>query len=431
MVEESRVGEIRVRLASAGMPSGGAVGYEIFDKSNMGMTDFLQKLNYRRALEGELMRTISGLSEVAAARVHIVMPEQKLFVEDETSPTASVVVKLRAGTSLGKHKVHGIQQLVASGVEGLTPENVTLLDYTGALLSETPGGDPTIALTGRQLDLQKSVESYLQAKAQTLLDGVIGPNRSIVRVNAQLNFEKVERTIEEYDPDNLAIVSQEKMEETTTDNSNTAEGGSSGSEIRKDNTIVNYEVNKTVQHIVEETGNIDKLSVSVIVDGKYEADPETGESVYSSRSPEEISQLSTAVRNAVGVDDDRQDSFEMVSVQFDRQYFQEEREQLDQLEQRQFLMDVGIKALQIFGIIIGLLILRRYWRKLVKTIKSWVPPAPKQPAPVRVRSSGGDEEEPEPLDTEQRKAKLTDQMTSVAKEKPDEIAKVIRTMMIE
>jgi flagellar M-ring protein FliF len=294
-----------------------------------------------------------------------------------------------------------------------------------------PMNDPTVALTGRQLDLQKAVESYLQAKAQSLLDGVIGPSRSIVRVNAQLNFEKVERTIEEYDPNNLAIVSQEKLEETTTDNSNTSEGGSSGSETRKDNTIVNYEVNKTVQHIIEETGNIEKLSVSVIVDGKYGANPETGETVYSTRSPEEISQLSTAVRNAVGVDDDRQDSFEMVSVQFDRQYFQQEQEQLDQLEQRQFLMDVGVKALQIFGIIIGLLILRRYWRKLVNTIKSWVPPAPRQPAPAHVRSSGGDEEKPEPIEPEQRKARLTDQMTTVAKEKPDEIAKVIRTMMIE
>ncbi len=431
MVEESRVGEVRVRLASAGLPSGGSVGYEIFDKSNLGMTDFLQKLNYRRALEGELMRTIAGLSEVAAARVHIVMPEQKIFIEDETPPTASVVVKLRAGAALNKSNVRGIQQLVASGVEGLSAENVTLLDYTGSLLSEPPGNDPALALTGRQLDLQKGVESYLQAKAQSLLDGVIGPNRSIVRVNAQLNFEKVERTIEEYDPDNLAIVSQEKTEESTTDNSNTAEGGSAGSEIRKDNSIVNYEVNKTVEHIVEETGNIEKLSVSVIVDGKYEIDETTGESVYSTRSPEEISQLSTAVKNAVGVDDQRQDSFEMVSVQFDRQYFQEEREQLDQLEQRQFLMDVGIKALQIFGIIIGLLILRRYWRKLVKTIKDWVPPAPQQPTPARSQPTAGEEQPTEALEQEQRKARLTDQMTNVAKEKPDEIAKVIRTMMIE
>jgi flagellar M-ring protein FliF len=429
-IEESKIGEARVRLASAGLPSGGAMGYEIFDKSTMGMTEFVQKLNFRRALEGELTRTISSLSEVASARVHIVMPEQKLFVEDEIAPTASVVVKLRAGARLDPRKVNGIQQLVASGVEGLHAENVTILDYAGNLLSPAASGDPVAMLSARQLDLQKSVESYLQNKAQSLLDGVIGPGRSLVRVNAKLNFEQVEKTVEEYDPDNLAIVSQERNEETTSDNSATAEGGNAGSQVKKENTITNYEVNKTVQRIIAETGNIEKLTLSVIVDGKYGPPAEEGgEPAFTPRSTEEISQLSGALKNAVGYDDNRHDSFEMVSVQFDRDYFKDEQSELDKLEQRNFFMDIGMKALKVIGLVIAFLFIRKMWKKIVSAVKAWVPPPPPPPKPAPVQRI---EDEPaEPIMPEKRKPKLTDQMSEVAKERPEEIAKVIRTMMIE
>jgi len=428
-VPAGKIGEVRVRLASAGVPSGGVIGYEIFDRTSIGTTDFVQKLNYRRALEGELMRTISGLSEVAAARVHIVIPQEKLFVEDEIPATASVVLKLRAGARLDKRKVNGIMQLVAAGVEGLRPENVTMLDYSGNLLSPNTAADPTVALSGRQLELQKAVESYLQSKAQSLLDRVIGPGRSIVRINAELNFEQVEKTIEEYDPDNLTIVSQERNEEVITDNSSTGDGGTTGSQTKKDNSIINYEVNRTVQHIVAQTGNIKRLMLSVVVDGKYAppAEGEETEPVFTPRSAEELGQLSSVVRTAVGLDEDRGDSFEMVSVQFDRQYFKDEQEQLDKLEQRNFFMNIGKKVLQVLGLLVALLILRRIWKKVVAAVKAWVPPAPprRKPPPLI-------EEEPiEPIIPEKRKPKLVDQMSEVAKERPDEIAKVIRTMMME
>jgi len=429
-IAEGKIGEARVRLASAGLPSGGAIGYEIFDKSSMGMTEFVQKLNYRRALEGELMRTISGLSEVAAARVHIVIPEQKLFVEDEIPATASVVVKLRAGARLDKRKINGIMHLVSAGVEGLQAEHVTILDYSGNLLSPTAADDQTMAVSGRQLDLQKAVESHLQSKAQSLLDGVIGPGRAIVRVNAELNFEQVEKTIEEYDPDNLAIVSQELNEETTTDNSSTAEGGSAGSQIRKDNSIVNYEVNRTVQHIVAQTGNIEKLTVSMIIDGKYTPSEEgdEGEPVFNPRSPEELDQLSSAVKNAVGLTEERGDNFEIVCIQFDREYFKDEQERLDKLEQRNFLIDIGMKALKVLGLVVAFLIVRRLWKKLVTAIKAWVPAAPPS---QKASTPMIEDEKMEPLAAQIRKAKLSDQMSEVAKERPEEIAKVIRTMMIE
>ncbi len=431
-VADGKVGEIRVRLAAAGLPSGGVIGYELFDKSSMGMTEYIQKLNYRRALEGELTRTISGLSEVAAARVHIVIPEQKLFVEDEVPPTASVVIKLRAGAHLDKRKVNGIMQLVAASIEGLHPENVTLLDYGGNLLSPNQAGDPSVTLSARQLDLQKSVESYLQAKAQSLLDGVLGPNRAIVRANAKLNFERVEKTIEEYDPDNPAILSQERNEETSSDNSKTIDGATSGGQNRKDNSVINYEINKTVQHIVAETGNIKKLSVSVIVDGIYTAvEGGDGDPVFAPRSPEELGRLESVVKNAVGFDETRQDGFEIVSIQFDREYFKQEQQELDALEQRNFYMDLGYKALQGLGILLALFILFRFWKKTTRMIKEWIPPAPPKAKPAPLKAPTIEDEVAEPIQAEKRKLKLTDQMTQVAQDRPDEIAKVIRTMMIE
>ena len=430
-VPDEKVGEVRVRLASAGVPSGGAVGYELFDKTTMGTTEFVQKLNYRRALEGELMRTIAGLSEVAAARVHIVIPEKHLFVEDEVPPTASIVVKLRPGAQLDKRKLTGIMQLVAASVEGLQPEHVTVLDYAGNLLSPMGAGDPEVALSARQLDLQKSVEAYLQTKAQSLLDGVVGPGKSIVRVNAELNFEKVDKTVEQYDPDNLAMVSQEQNEETSSDNATTAEGGGSGGKTTKTNTITNYETNKTVQHIIAQTGNIERLSVSVIVDGKPGAKPageaETPE--FTPRSTEELDRLSSVVKNALGYSADRKDDFQIVSVLFDREDFKEEQKQLDKLDKRQLVFDVGKKVLQVLAILAALFVLRRIVKKALAAIKNWVPPSP--PRPVRAAVPTIEEEPMELIVPEKRKAKLTDQMSQVAKERPAEIARVIRTLMIE
>ena len=430
-VPEEKVGEMRVRLASAGIPSGGAMGYELFDKTSLGMTEFVQKLNYRRALEGELTRTIAGLSEVAAARVHIVIPEKHLFVEDEVSPTASVVVKLRPGSALDKRKLNGIMQLVASGVEGLRPENVAVLDYAGNLLSPVGGSDPAVTLSARQLDLQKSVESYLQTKAQSLLDGVVGPGKSIVRVNAELNFEKVDKTIEQYDPDNLAMVSQESNEETSSDNSTNSEGGGTGGQTTKTNTITNYETNKTVQHIVAETGNIKRLSVSVIVDGKPGARPagEGAEPEFTPRPTEELDRLSTVVKSAVGYNPERKDDFQIVSVLFDREDFKEEQKQLDKLDKRQFFMDIGKKVFQVGLVIAALFILRRILKRAMMAIKNWAPPPP--PKQVRASFPSIEEEPVEPILPERRKAKLSDQMGQVARERPAEIAKVIRTLMMD
>jgi len=214
MVSSDDVYKVRISLASQGLPRSGNIGYAIFDKSNLGMTEFLQNLNFRRALEGELMKTIMQLSDVQAARVHIVMPKDRLFKEDKQEATASIVLKLRTPGGLSKSQMAGITHLVASSVEGLKPQNVSIIDYNGELLSSQNGSDPLAGLTSSQLDVRKNVEQYLEKKAQSMLDGVIGQGRSIVRVTAELDFQQVEKTNEIYDPNSAVVRSEEKTDES-------------------------------------------------------------------------------------------------------------------------------------------------------------------------------------------------------------------------
>ena len=184
-VPSGRVYEVRLDMASQNLPRGGTVGYEIFDKTNLGMTDFLQKVNYHRALEGELTKTIMELREVQAARVHLVIPERRLFKEDRKNPTASVLLKLSSSARLNQRQIEGITNLVASSVEGLAPEHITIVDYNGNLLSSHTENDPLMQLSAHQLALQKQVEGYLEQKAQSLLDQVLGPRQQQAQVGRQ------------------------------------------------------------------------------------------------------------------------------------------------------------------------------------------------------------------------------------------------------
>lgn len=431
MVPVNQVHDLRLRLAAAGLPRGGSVGFEIFDKSNLGVTDFLQKVNYRRALEGELAKSISSLAEVSAARVHIVLPENRLFSEDQKPTTASVILKVGA-VRLDRGKVAGITHLVASAVEGLEPGRVTVLDQNGNLLSS--GDDESLAngASNSQLELQKNVENYLQDKAQSLLDGVLGAKRSIVRVNAQLNFEQAEKTIEEYDPDNLAIVSQQTTTEKTKDNATTPEGGGQGGEGTTETNLTNYEVSKTVQRIVSAVGTIERLTVSVIVDGVPQAAGAAGGDTAPAmmpRSQEELDNIGALVKAAVGLQPDRNDHIEVLSVPFDNTGMEEERQELEKIEQRNFYYDIATKVGYALAILAGAFIALRIFKKATRALKSLVPPLPARAYNSEVPSI--EDEDPSDVTPQRRKVKLTDQMARAAKEKPDEVARVIKTMMTE
>jgi flagellar M-ring protein FliF len=439
-VPADKVYQARISLASEGLPRAANMGYSIFDQNNLGMTDFLQNLNFRRALEGELTRTIMQLREVQAARVHIVMPKERLFKRDQKDATASVVLKL-TGAGISKRQVAGISHLVAASVEGLKPSNITIVDYDGNLLSSNQDADPVAGLTASQLEVRKQVETYLEDKAQSMLDGVLGPSSAIVRVNADLNFQQVERTAENYDPNNQVV----RSEERTTTSSSTAEktqeeNESSGNED-SESTITNYEINKTVEHIVNAIGTIERLSVAVMVDGTYDEVEGAGglETVYQPRSQEELDRLGAIVKNAVGFDGTRNDQIEMVNIAFDRRNLENDQDALDSMYMRQFYWDIAKKIGLVLLVLLLLFYLKKKSSKLFKALGSIMPAPTPRPRPV---TAGGDsEEEIPPLEQEddgsnavrpaKRKPRLVDQMQRTAHDKPEEIAKVIRTLMIE
>ncbi|MFN3694184.1 MAG: flagellar basal-body MS-ring/collar protein FliF, partial [Ignavibacterium sp.] len=243
-VPKDKLYETRLELAGKGIPTSGTIGYELFDKSTMGMSDFMQKLNYKRALEGELARTILGQDGVEGARVHIVFPERTIFRDEQKQPTASIVLKLRDNYKLQRTSAMAIVNLVASAVEGLSTNNITLIDTHGRLLwKEDSDGTMTIS-SGKQYEIKNSVETYLAQKAQTILDNVLGYGNALVQVNAELNFDQVEKTMELYDPESQVVVSEQTLK-----SSNVGKAIGDTSAQSTENVTTNYEISKTVQRV--------------------------------------------------------------------------------------------------------------------------------------------------------------------------------------
>ena len=307
LVPENQVHRLRVDLAAKGVPSSGVVGFEIFDGKQYGLTEFLQNVNFKRALEGELTKSIESLQGIQSARVHLVMPKPSIFNKISTQSTASVVLRLGRGARLADTQINGIQSLVAGSVENLGPEGVSVIDHNGKVLSSQVG-DEAAGRGQTQLALRREVESHLVEKAGSMLDKVLGPGRSIVRVDATLNFEKIDSQREFYDPQGSVVRSEERTEKNEP-----ATGGTD------ENSITNYEINRTVEHVISDVGGIKSLSVAVFVDGNYEVSAEGGEPVYQPLSEEEMGQLRRVVKTAVGLSTVRGDQIEVVNMQFRQQ----------------------------------------------------------------------------------------------------------------
>lgn len=341
LVPSAQVHDLRLQLASQGLPHGGGVGFEIFDRSTLGMSEFVQKLNYRRAVQGELGRTIAQMPEVERARVHLAIPERRLFSSEAERPRASVILSVRGGNVLSKTQVQGIVHLVASSVEGLHTKDVTVVDGHGQLLSGSASED-TARLTGTQLEYQRSIEKDIETRIQSMLERIVGANKAVVRVSSVVDFRQVETTEERYDPNGQVVRSEQRSQEKAAGTSGTPGGGvpgvasnvppnqeaepaqSSSNNSQTKNETVNYELSRTVSKIVEPTGMIKKLSVAVLVDGHYDAAGAEGEKAgnaegakkYTPRTPEEMKQIEDIVKKAMGYQADRQDEVEVVNVQF-------------------------------------------------------------------------------------------------------------------
>lgn len=423
-VPRSDIYEVRLKLASEGLPRSGSVGYEIFDKSNLGMTEFLQKVNFRRALEGEIARSISSIRGVQSARVHIVIPESRLFREAQKEATASVVLSLGGAGGISSSQVEGIVYLVSSSVEGLMPDKITILDSSGRLLSRKQSGGALGALSASQLDLRKQVESYLEEKALSMLDPVVGSGKAVIRISAKLNFKQVEETIESFDPDNPTIRSEERItEKSSEENSNPDDRGKNITNSIE-NVVTNYEINRTVQHVVNSVGNIEKLWVSILVDGVYEeVEGEGGiQEQYAPRSREELDQIASIVKGAVGFDARRNDLLEIASAPFTRQ---------DYDYSEPFFSNQRIDEwLRIGGKLVFLALAAIIFFKARKRFAEFMK---RQSIEAKRRAAHRETQRKreELIPRLQDEPQLADHLKEIAKQKPDEIAKVVKTMMAE
>lgn len=319
-VPSAQVSELRLELAATGIPHGGGVGFEIFDNKVFGATEFDQQLNYRRALQGELSRTINSLDEIQQSRVHIVLPKESLFVEKQKKPTAAVTIKLKAGRKLKEAQIDGIGHLVASSVEGLSSDDVIIVDNKGTILSKRQGDSRLARLSSSQIEYQRNIEKDMENQIQTLLENVVGQGKAVVRVNADLDFKITEKTEETYDPESPVIRStQKQVDKATGPVPNKASGNadSTGPEKEKTDETVNYEINKTISKTVMSVGEIKKISIAVLVDGIYTKN-DKGEATYQERTKKEIESFDDLVRKSSGFNSQRGDQVVVSSMPFNR-----------------------------------------------------------------------------------------------------------------
>ncbi|MGC1068502.1 flagellar basal-body MS-ring/collar protein FliF [Pantoea agglomerans] len=365
MVPEANVHELRLRLAQQGLPKGGSVGFELLDKEKFGISQFSEQVNYQRALEGELARTIESLGPVKSARVHLAMPKPTLFVREQKAPSASVTLTLQPGRALDEGQIQAIAHMVSSSVAGLPPGNVTVVDQTGRLLtrSDSAGRD----LNDAQLKYASEVEARYQQRIEAILNPILGQGNVHAQVTAQINFDTAEQTDEKYQPNanpsNSAIRSRQTSTSdqsgspypggvpgalsnqpapantapVTTPNNNAANGQNANGQnangqnnaannanqttstaaasagptnSRRDDTV-NYELDRTIRHTKVNVGDVQRLSVAVVVN--FRAD-DKGKAV--ALNEQQLKQIEDLTREAMGYSQNRGDSINVVNSQF-------------------------------------------------------------------------------------------------------------------
>lgn len=357
-VVHKEVGRARMLLASEGLPSNGTIGYEIFDKKqSFGTTNFVQNINQLRALEGELARTISTLEAVRTARVHIVLPERELFSRDDRQATASVFVNIRNQSQIGPEQILGMQHLVAAAVPQLKPHNIAIIDANGNLLAKAGEQEGKATTASSATDMRAKYEQRMAQEIEDMLSRIVGHGKVRATVTADLDFNMTTRNAEIYDPEGQVVRSTQNVSEEEIDNTGASanavtvqnnlpglpnqgagDAGAPGSSNTRNEEVVNYEITKTIENTVTESGEVQRLSIAVIIDGKYVEDKEAmdaaraaaeeeGEEVdeeteaepilkYEPRNDNEMAQIRRLISSAVGLDEDRGDTLEVINMQF-------------------------------------------------------------------------------------------------------------------
>lgn len=440
-VPTSNVHEVRLQLASEGLPQGGGVGFELFDKTSFGLTDFAQKLNYQRALEGELARTINQLSAVEQSRVHIVIPKPELYTENEKPATASVVLKLRPGGQLKGEQIRGICNLVAGSVEGLKPDNVTIIDTNGNILSDVGvAGESGLATraTASQLEMQLNYQKNLEGSVQALLDQVLGHSKAAVRVNAEMDWDQVESNAETFSPNGAPAQVRSSHETTerysgspgdlvggipgvssnvpsylgaagTIASSDTITGSVGAGYERVDKTN-NYELSKVVARTVKAPGTVKRLSVAVLLDN-----------VADEAQIQKVEQLVSA---AVGLDQNRGDKITVASMPFDRTYYEEQAKAMEEAQRFNLYFDIAKPAIALIALVVMVL----FVRSLSRSLK---PRAPELDEKLAPRGTTVTVSKPQVEELEQRRDIMQEQIRALVRTQPTVVAGLVKAWMDE
>src|SRR3954452_19945360 len=395
MVPKDKVTRLRMKLAEGGLPKGGGVGYEIFDKSDaLGTTSFVQNINHLRALEGELARTIRAIDRVQAARVHLVLRERPLFSREAPEPSASIVVRVRG--ALEAQQIRAIRHLVASAVNGLKPQRVSIVDETGQLLADGAQTDPDQQIGDER---RTAFEKRMRKQVEDIVSSVVGTGRARVQLSADFDFNKVTQTSDKYDPEGRVLRSSQTREEQsmTADNNgqvtvnnelpgNQQNGGvAAKDQSKKSEETNNYEISRTTKTEVTEAGRVNRISVAVLVDGAYTKN-EKGEMVYQDRGKEQLDRIATLVRSAIGFDQKRGDQVEVVNLRFaEAPSVPPVAEPSGLLGMFQFTKDDVMYVIELaVMMMLGLVVLFMVIRPLVKRILAAevVPSLTSEPAPA-------------------------------------------------
>jgi flagellar M-ring protein FliF len=397
MVPKDKVARLRMKLAESGLPKGGGVGYEIFDKSDaLGTTSFVQNINRLRALEGELARTIKAIDRIQDARVHLVLPDRPLFSREAPEPSASIVLRVRGG--LEPQQIRAIRHLVASAVNGLKPQRVSIVDETGQLLADGSATD-TDGVTGDER--RAAFEKRMRHQVEAIVSSVVGAGRTKVELSADFDYNKITQTSDKFDPEGRVLRSSQTREESsvTADNNgqvtvNNELPGNQPAEnaatprdqTKKSEETNNYEISRTTKTEVTEAGRVNRISVAVLVDGSYTKN-EKGEMVYKERTKEQLDRIATLVRSAIGFDQKRGDQVEVVNLKFaDPPVVVPPAEPAGLLGMVQFTKDDVMYVIELaVMMLLGLCVMFMVIRPLVRRILASEPvPASAEPAGVPV-----------------------------------------------
>lgn len=462
-VSDNHVDQLRLELAPMGAPKSDMKGYELFDNNSLGMTDYMQQMNNKRALEGELTRSVNSLQQVESSRVHLVLPERSPFQETEVKASASVLLTLKRGDKLDKRSVDGITSLIGGSVEGLEAKDVTIVDHAGNRLTNEKQAEDSFASEDGWLESEQKTENYLTQRAQTMMDRVLGIGNSIIRVSVDQNFDSVVRESNRIDPESRTMISEQRDQQVQTEEGSemvpideftpVEERGATSvtttSESENSSRTRNYEVSETNEVYKKAQGEITNITASVLVNHKpVETVNEQGETVYETEpySDQELQEFRDVIASALGIQAERGDEITIRQVQFWNQEQQAPGGRMIDgpwpwtriLRWAVIFITLGLIAWLLFGIRRqihgsqpGLVPLGDSQQEVF--VDGEVPPELEGMSEEEIEELMGDEENEEIKALKsQRKSKNydMDEIINMVDMKPDKAAKIVRSMLI-